>query len=118
MGMFDEVKCSAPIGELTNVLTQTKDISDDYWDGGTMSFYWIDPSGYMWATDYSGTYDFEFDGITYNIVKTNNRGKLYLLDITKNIVIYDCKVQADGYIDMVECELRIYEGRLVNYKYK
>ena len=45
MGMFDEVKCSAPIGELTNVLTQTKDISDDYWEGGTMSFYWIDPSG-------------------------------------------------------------------------
>ena len=49
MGMFDEVRCSAPIGELTDVLTQTKDISDDYFEGGTMSFYWIDPSGQMWG---------------------------------------------------------------------
>ena len=118
MGMFDEVKCSAPIGELTNVLTQTKDISDDYWDGGTMSFYWIDPSGHMWATDYSGTYDFVFDGARYTTIRTKNKGRLFPLNITRSIEIYDCTVHADGYVDTTRCELRVCEGRLINYKYK
>ena len=118
MGMFDEVKCSAPIGELTNILTQTKDISDDYWDGGTMSFYWIDPSGYMWATDYSGSYDLKLVDGRYTPVKNKNRGRTYKLSITKNIEIYDYKIQSDGYVDGVVCELRLNQGRLVNYKYK
>ena len=118
MGMYDEVKCSAPIGELTDVLTQTKDISDDYWEGGTMSFYWIDPSGHMWATDYSGTYDFVFDGTRYTTVRTKNRGKLFPMSITRSIEIYNCKMQADGYVDTTLCELRICEGKLINYKYK
>ena len=116
--MYDEVKCSAPIGELTDVLTQTKDISDDYWDGGTMSFYWIDPLGYMWGVDYSGTYDLELSGIRYIPVKNKNKGRLYPLDITKSIEIYECKVQADGYIDTILCELRLHQGKLINYRYK
>ena len=116
--MFDEVKCSAPIGELTNVLTQTKDISDDYWEGGTMSFYWIDPSGYMWATDYSGSYDFQLIDGRYTPIKNKNKGRLYQLDITKNIEIYNCNVQSDGYVDTTLCELRLYEGKLINYRYK
>ena len=37
MGMFDELKCSADIGELTNVKCQTKDIDN------VMSFFWVDP---------------------------------------------------------------------------
>ena len=118
MGMFDEVRCSAPIGELTNVLTQTKDISDDYWEGGTMSFYWIDPSGYMWATDYSGTYDFVLDGARYTTIRTKNKGRFFPLNLTRSIEIYDCTVHSDGYVDTTRCELRICEGRLINYKYK
>ena len=39
-----------------------------------MSFYWIDPSGHMWATDYSGTYDFVFDGARYTTIRTNDQG--------------------------------------------
>jgi len=118
MGMFDEVRCSAPIGELTNVLTQTKDITDDYWEGGTMSFYWIDPSGQIWGADYSGTYDFVFDGARYTTVKTKNRGKLYPMTLTRKIEIYNYTMQADGYVEGVICELRICEGKLINYKYK
>ena len=116
--MFDEVRCSAPIGELTGVLTQTKDIADEYWEGGTMSFYWIDPSGHMWGTSYEGTYDFVFVGGRYTTIKTNNKGKLYPLDITRKIDIYDYTTQSDGYVDGVVCELRIFQGQLINYKYK
>ena len=116
--MFDEVKCSAHIGELTNVITQTKDISDDYWEGGTMSFYWIDPAGYIWATDYTGSYDFQLINGRYTPVKNKNKGRLYIPNITKNIEIYDCKVHADGYVDTVICELRMNQGKLINYKYK
>ena len=116
--MFDEVRCSAPIGELTDVLTQTKDISDDYLEGGTMSFYWIDPSGHMWGADYSGTYDFVFDGVKYTTVRTKNRGKLYPVNLTRKIEIYNYTMQADGYVEGVTCELRIFEGKLINYKYK
>lgn len=118
MGMFDEVKCSAPIGELTNVLTQTKDISDDYWEGGTMSFYWIDPSGYLWATDYSNSYDFQLIGTRYTPVKNSNRGKIYQLPITKSIEIYHYTIQPDGYVEGVICDLNLSQGRLVDYKYK
>ena len=116
MGMFDELRCSSNIGELTNVLCQTKDI--DPWEGGSMSFYWIDPSGQMWGADYTGTYDFVFDGVRYTTVRTDTRGKLYPLEITRNIEIYDYKLQADGYVERVTCELRIFEGKLINYKYK
>jgi hypothetical protein len=118
MGMFDSIKCSAPIGELTNVNAQTKDIADDFWEGGTMSFYWIDPSGHMWATDYTGTYDFVFDGTRYTTIRTKNKGRLFPLFITRSIEIYDCTVQADGYVDTTRCDLRVCEGRLINYKYK
>ena len=47
-----------------------------------------------------------------------NKGRLYIPNITKNIEIYDCKVHADGYVDTVICELRMNQGKLINYKYK
>ena len=69
MGMFDEVKCSAPIGELTNVLTQTKDISDDYWEGVRCPSIGLTPPVICGQQITLGTYDFVFDGPRYPLSK-------------------------------------------------
>ena len=116
--MFDCIKCSAPIGELTNVSAQTKSIADDFWEGGTMSFYWIDPSGQMWSISYAGTYDLSPLNGRFMPQKNNNRGRVYRFNITDTIEIYHYQTQCDGYVDGTVCELRLNEGRLINYKYK
>ena len=46
MGMFDEIKCSANIAQMTNVSCQTKDLEN------LLGFYWVDPSGQLWFPDY------------------------------------------------------------------
>lgn len=99
MGMFDYIRSSYDLGEqFTNVECQTKDIEDGY--GGTMSYFWIDPSGYLWCGNYKDTSTFEEikeDDPRYNDkllflnfewIPTGKHGKYRVHPITKYVEIY------------------------------
>ena len=56
--MFDYFRSSYDLGEqFTNVVCQTKDIEDGI--GGTMTDYWLDPSGILWYPSYIGCHAME-----------------------------------------------------------
>ena len=129
MGMFDTIKCSYNIGELTDVECQSKNIDD--W-GGTCTFYWVDPSGRLWSPSYAGTYDFvpadgpfpelgkgKLSGVKYlDTIPNGNHGRYSPVDMTRCIEIYDTKTHADGYVEFVICYLTFYQGLLTDYMYK
>ena len=120
MGMFDCVKCSSDIGALTNEDCQTKDM--DTW-GGTMSFYWVDPAGALWTTDYQGTAAIEYvdNGDSpwekVSITPTGQRGRLTRAYTTRYIHIYRTKTHPDGVTDLDTCRLHFVEGILQDFKY-
>ena len=121
MSLFDEVKCSYNIGELTNVLCQSKNIDD--W-GGTMAFYWVNPAGYLYSRCYAGTYDFvEIDGrlpgVNYLNAKPNGkRARFKLINMTRCIEIYNITTSPDCLPEITTCYLEFYQGRLMDYMYK
>ena len=129
MSMFDTVKSSYNIGELTNVECQSKNIDD--W-GGTCTFYWVDPSGRLWTPNYNGTYDFvpeegpfpelgkgRLRATKYLGTKPNgNHGKYQHVPMTRCIEIYRCASQADGYPECSSVHLEFYRGQLMDYTYK
>jgi len=98
MGMFDYFRSSYDLGEqFTDVVCQTKDIEDGI--GGTMTDYWLDPSGQLWYPSYRDTHTFEEieeDDPRYNQsgflnfewVPTGKHGKYQPYPITKYIEIY------------------------------
>lgn len=117
MGMFDEIKCSANIGELTNAECQTKDIDN------VMSFFWVDPLGQLWSTDYSGTQDIHYhkDKPFYGLIDyrpNGNKGKVYRVYLTDYVNIYSGKSTPDAYCEMVTCRLHFIDGVLQSYSYK
>ncbi len=122
MGMFDEIKCSSNIGELTNVVCQTKDI--DYYYGGNLSFYWVDPSGALFFIDYTGTHDY-FENIDPNVsvfdkvrfVPNGNHGRCGPTTLTRDIVVYNSKTHPDGLVDLVKCKLSFVSGKLLDFSY-
>ena len=97
--MFDYLRSSYDLGEqFTNVVCQTKDIEEGI--GGTMTDYWLDPSGKLWYPSYIGTHTFEEiskDDERYNDkalflnfewIPTGTHGKFVPHEITKYIEIY------------------------------
>jgi hypothetical protein len=99
MGMFDYFRSSYDLGEqFTNTVCQTKDIEDGI--GGTMTDYWLDPSGLLWCPNYVGTntfeiieeddprYDPKMKFLNYEWVPTGQHGKYQPHLITKYIEIY------------------------------
>ena len=121
MGMFDDIKCSAEIGALTNVNCQTKEI--DRYAGGTMSFYWVDPNGLLWTADFSGTADFVFDNNSPSLlsrlkcIPNGNRGKVVPVYLTDYVTIYSSVTHPDGLVDWAECRLHFIEGKLQGFRY-
>ena len=122
MGMFDYVMCSSDIGELTNEECQTKEI-DRF--GGTMSFYWIDPSGALWYVDYSGTTDFVLDDDEttpiwrrLKTISNGNKGKVTRYQLTDYVEIYRSRSSPDGVLDLSRCRLHFVDGILQSYSYK
>ena len=115
MGMFDDIKCSAEIGALTNVSCQTKEI--DRYAGGTMSFYWVDPSGQMWTADFSGTTDFLVDGKKIKYISSGKNGKVVPVYLTDYVTIYSSVTHPDGMVDWAECRLHFIEGKLQDFRY-
>ena len=99
MGMFDYFRSSYDLGEqFTNKECQTKDI--EYGIGGTMTLYWLDPSGVLWRPDYIGTssmeifeeghpkYDPKRLWMNYELVPTGVHGKYQPFYITKYVEVY------------------------------
>lgn len=97
--MFDYLRSSYDLGpQFTNTICQTKDIEDGI--GGTMTLYWLDPSGQLWCPDYRGTSTFEIIEkddprynpktlfLNYEWIPTGQKGKLTPLYITKYIEVY------------------------------
>jgi hypothetical protein len=98
MSMFDWIKSSYPLPEDFMKINQTKEIEDGY--GGTMSNYWIDPSGYLWVGSYVGChtlevyeegdtkYDPKFKWNNWEYIPTGVHGKWRVHPLTKYVEIY------------------------------
>lgn len=120
--MFDYLRSSMDIGELTDQECQTKDIDDLI--GGTMSFYWVDPVGALWYVDYSNTTDFVENEdenlpiwLRFKHVPNGNRGKVTRCYLTKRIGIYTSDISPDGHLDWIQCELLIVDGFVKDFRY-
>ena len=126
MGMMDFVRSSYNLGEhFTNTRCQTKDIEECY--GGTMTEYWIDPAGYLWYGDYTGTSDMEIyeEGhskynadrawLNFEWVPTGQHGKYRVHPITKYIDIYPEKWDGE-YKDWPTLKLHFKYGKLQGYE--
>ena len=99
MGMFDYFRSSYDLGEqFTNVVCQTKDIEDGI--GGTMTDYWLDPSGQLWYPSYVGChtfgiyeeghpkYDPNIKWGNHEWIPTGVHGKFQPHPITKYVEVY------------------------------
>lgn len=128
MGMFDYVRSSCDLGpQFTNTTCQTKDM-EDYGIGGTMTDYWIDPSGQLWYSDYRDTHTFEIieeGDVQYDSVKhwknfywvpTGKRGCLRAHRITKYVEIYPERWNGK-WEDWPTCRIHFRNGILIDYKW-
>jgi hypothetical protein len=126
MGMFDYFRSSYDLGEqFTNVVCQTKDIEDGI--GGTMTDYWLDPSGVLWYPNYSGTNTFEtieeddprYDPnkkfLNFEWIPTGQHGKLQQHPITKYIEVYPANWQGK-WEDWPRLRLHFKRGILQEYE--
>ena len=125
MGMYDTIHSSYDLGEaFTNVELQTKDIEDGI--GGTMSHYWLSPSGYLYYIDYSHTADFvelkegdegyndKMKLFNFQWVPNGNKGKVSPCMITKYVEVYPA--QWSGlWEEWPRCRIHFKYGRLVDY---
>lgn len=96
--MFDYVKSSYDLGEDFACPCQTKDIENCL--GGTMTQYWISPSGQLFMIDYSHTADFvelkEGDEgydekrlwTNFQWIPNGTHGRVCAYSITKYVTIY------------------------------
>jgi len=126
MGMFDYFRSSYDLGEqFTNVLCQTKDIEDGI--GGTMTDYWLDPTGKLWYPDYRGTSTFEkieeddprYDSkslfLNFEWISTGEHGKYKHHSITKYIEVYPERWKGE-WEDWPRCRLHFKLGVLQDYE--
>ena len=125
MGMFDYVRSSYPLPEAFMGALQTKDIEDSY--GGTLTHYWIDPEGYLWCGDYSGTATFELieEGdprydvdklwMNYEWVPTGEHGKWQVHPITKYIEVYPEQFEGP-WEQWPRLKLHFKSGRLIEWE--
>jgi len=112
--MFDYFRSSYDLGEeFTDVECQTKDIEGTI--GGTMSFYWLDPAGHLWAIDERGVADpiMETEERTFPFIKwvpNGRHGKVRRHYITSYITIYRSKGE------LVDMRLHFKRGHLMDFE--
>ena len=127
MGMYDTIRSSYDLGpQFTDVELQTKDIEEGY--GGTMTDYWLDPEGYLWYGDYTGTSDMEIyeEGhpkynadrawLNFEWIPTGQRGKYRVHPITKYVEIYAAEWDGE-WTDWPRCKIHFKYGRVVEYEH-
>jgi len=125
MGMFDYFRSSYDLGEqFTNTVCQTKDIEDGI--GGTMTDYWLDPSGQLWYPSYRETHDFhavdegdpDYDDdrkwLNFRWIPTGKHGKYHPHYITKYIEIYPAEWGGE-WEDWPRLRLHFRHGKLQEY---
>ena len=126
MGMFDYFRSSYDLGpELTNVSCQTKDIEDGI--GGTMTDYWLDPSGLLWYPSYIGCstmeiyeeghpkYDPDRKWLNFEWIPTGVHGKYQPCMITKYVEIYT-STWGGAWEDWPRAKIHFKYGRLMDYE--
>ena len=125
MGMFDYFRSSYDLGEqFTNVVCQTKDI-EEFGIGGTMTNYWLDPSGKLWCPHYRDTHTFgeipendeRYDNrrfLNFEWIPTGVHGKFKLHEITKYINVYPATWKGDWH-DWPTLRLHFKDGTLQEY---
>ena len=123
--MFDYFRSSYDLGEqFTNVVCQTKDI-EEFGIGGTMTNYWLDPSGKLWCPHYRDTHTFEeipedderYDNrrfLNFEWIPTGVHGKFKLHEITKYINVYPATWKGDWH-DCPTLRLHFKDGILQEY---
>lgn len=126
MGMFDYFRSSYNLGEqFTNVVCQTKDIEEGL--GGTMTDYWLDPSGQLWRPSYIGTHTFEeitedderYDEkrgfLNFEWIPTGVHGKYQPCLITKYVKVYPSNWKGK-WEDWPECNIHFKYGIVQDYE--
>jgi hypothetical protein len=127
MGLFDYFRSSYNLGEqFTNTECQTKDI-EEFGIGGTMTEYWLDPSGKLWYPSYAGTNTFEaieendprYDSkhlfLNFEWIPTGEHGKYKHHPITKYIEVYPATWKGDWH-DWPTLRLHFRDGILQEYQ--
>ena len=124
MGMSDYLRSDYPLGDDFSGVCQTKDIDD--FGGGTLTQYWISPSGHLYRVDYSNTQecqvvhpdDDDWDPKKFFCVRwlpTGQRGRVVAEYLTKYIVIYP-ETWDKGIDTWPEVRLHFVEGVLQDFK--
>ena len=126
MGMMDFFRSSYNLGEhFTDTRCQTKDIEEGY--GGTMSDYWLSPSGQLYLIDYSHTADFvelkegdegyNADVALFNFqwIPNGTHGKVRPWYITKYISIYPEQWEGE-WKEWPTLKLHFKYGKLMDYE--
>jgi hypothetical protein len=114
--MFDWFKSSYPLPETFMVECQTKDI-EDFGIGGSLSHFWLDPAGYLWVGNYTGTSTLEFiekDDPRYN-PEFKWLSYEWVHPITKYVEVYPS--QWDGkWEDWPRLRLHFKSGKLQDFQ--
>ena len=127
MGMFDYFRSSYNLGEqFTNTECQTKDI-EEFGIGGTMTEYWLDPSGKLWYPSYVGTNTFEEISkdderysdkhlfLNFEWISTGQRGKYRVHPITKYISVYPAEWKGE-WEKLPTLRLHFIRGKLQDFE--
>jgi hypothetical protein len=127
MGMMDFFRSSYDLTpQFTNVPCQTKDI-EEYGIGGTMTYFYLDPAGYLWCPDYTGTSTFEeikeddprYDDkrlfLNFEWIPTGKRGKYRVHPITKYITIYPEQWEG-SWETWPDCRIHFKDGKLQDFE--
>jgi hypothetical protein len=128
MGLFDWVRCSAPLDDRVGPqdIFQCKDLDC------CMETYWVDPAGHLWQLDESGTYDIVEEDPEdvlkarenrewlppFHPVPNGNHGKVVPHRLTRTICIYPSDWRSKlkdklHYSDWPEYELTFRDGKLI-----
>jgi hypothetical protein len=126
--MYDYFRSSYDLGkQFTEKACQTKDM--DKWIGGSMSHYWLDPSGKLWVMTYKETHNFEiieesdprYDPklkfLNFEWIPTGKRGKVEPYTITDYVEVYPSNWKG-GYEDWPTCRIHFVDGILQSYEEK
>jgi hypothetical protein len=126
MGMFDYFRSSYDLGpDFTEVECQTKDM--DRCIGGSMSHFWLDPKGKLWATSYHKTHDFKiiheddprYDSkkkfLNFEWIATGEHGKVYPYLITSYVEVYPSSWNGQ-WENWPTCRIHFVNGMLESYQ--